>query len=177
MIPQNLGHIWIGPLDPPIAWMETWRNHHPSWKYTLYDNEYLLSRRFKTQELIVEYFRQGEYAGVADLMRYEILLEHGGFMAAADSVCLRPIDELLDSDMPFTCYEIDPNICVELGMPRKRGLMCPILGSPKGHPVLEQLVEELAKNTDPTNLPKPWKGTGNFRLHGFSSKILPWLPN
>jgi mannosyltransferase OCH1-like enzyme len=38
-------------------------------------------------------FNMGEFAGVSDLMRYEILAAHGG--VDADSVCLEPLDDLL----------------------------------------------------------------------------------
>ncbi|MEM9967341.1 MAG: glycosyltransferase [Pseudomonadota bacterium] len=147
--------------------MQSWKDHHPDWDYTLYDNDYLVSRRFRTQAVITEYFRQGEYAGVADLMRYEILLEHGGFIPEADSICMRPIDELCASPYPFTCYEIDPEVCDDLGMSRKKGLMCPILASPQGHYVLDRLISEIATNTPIKALPRPWKGSGNFRLRKF----------
>ncbi len=170
MIPKKLGHIWIGPLAPPVEWMVTWRTHNPDWAYTIYDNDYLLSRRFRNHELLCTYFRQGEYAGVADILRYEILWEQGGFIAAADSLCQRSIDPLLENSTPFTCYEVPPELCAELGMPRKKGLMCPILGSPARHPILDEIITQIGLQTDPNNPPKPWKGTGNFFLRRLFQK-------
>ena len=170
MIPKRLAHIWIGPLAPPTEWMSTWQSQNPDWDYTLYDNEYLLSRRFRNHSLICTYFRQKEFAGVADLLRYEILFETGGFVAAADSICLRPIDDLLENATPFTCYEVPPELCGQIGMPRKKGLICPILGSPAGHPVLQEIIARIGTHTDPVDPPKPWKGTGNFFLRQTFSK-------
>ena len=93
-IPKIIGHIWIGHLQAPQDWMKTWREYHPTWEYRLYDNEFLFSRRWKNQELINAFYARKEYAGVSDLMRYEILEEVGGFIPEADSICLRPTDEL-----------------------------------------------------------------------------------
>ena len=172
-IPRELGQIWIGPLEPPLDWMRTWADMHPDWTYTLYDNAYMLSRRFRCQPLMTRYFLQGEYAGVADLLRYEILLERGGFVAEADSECLRSVNPLAASDRPFTCYEIPPDLCVSLGMPRKKGLVCPILASPPGHPVVEALIDYIRQRTDPIDPPKPWKGTGNFLIRDFLRRNPP----
>lgn len=71
-IPKIIGHIWVGYLQAPEEWMQTWRDYHPTWEYRLYDNEYLFSRRWKNQELINAFSARKEYAGVSDLMRYEI---------------------------------------------------------------------------------------------------------
>ena len=40
-IPKIIGHIWVGHLQAPKEWMQTWRDYHPTWEYRLYDNEYL----------------------------------------------------------------------------------------------------------------------------------------
>ena len=170
MIPRRMGHIWIGPRPAPVQWMQTWRDAHPGMEYRLYDNDFLLSRRFRNQALLVHYFERREYAGVADIMRYEILFEEGGVLPEADSVCVAPIDPLMDEGRPWTCFEIDPAICDQHGMPRKKGLLCPILASPKGHPVLNALIEHLAATPITPDLPTPWKVTGNFMLREFFRK-------
>ena len=38
-------------------------------------------------------------------MRYEILLEQGGFLPEADSICLRNVDELFVLPSLYTAYE------------------------------------------------------------------------
>jgi len=47
------------------------------------------------------------YAGAADVIRYEILYEFGGFMPGADAICLNNTDELWTEshDICYTVYE------------------------------------------------------------------------
>lgn len=154
-IPKRLGHIWIGDRPPPLDWMNTWREKHPDWDYQLYDNAYLASRRWQNQELIVEYFRRGQYAGVADLMRYEILLDRGGFLPEADSVCLRPCDGLFPKATAYTVYESEE---------RKPGLVSPFLAAAPGHPFLDLITRDCATRYTPETLQVPWRSVGNRYL-------------
>ena len=138
---------------PPTKWMRTWPEYHPDWTYDIFGNDYLQNTTFETQKQINEYMRRGNYAGVADLMRYEILYERGGFLAEADSVCKKAIDELFnDEHNIYTVYE---NEFV-------RGqLVSPILAAEPGHPFLRGLIDEL-KRIPPEKLDIPWKQTGNL---------------
>ena len=99
-IPRKLSQIWIGPRTPPTAWMQSWRDKHPDWDYTLYDNAYLGETTFRNRAILDEYLRRGEYAGAADIMRYEILFRTGGFMPEADSICLENTEELFPAPAP-----------------------------------------------------------------------------
>ena len=157
MIPRTLGHIWIGPHAPPQDWLDTWITAHPSWTYQLFDNAYLSSRRFRNQLQINEYFRRGKYAGVSDLMRYEILHEQGGFIAEADSICLHPIDELLTDARAYTVYEFPEG---------RTGMMSPFLASQPGNPVIAKVIETLSALT-PEEMNNPWTTTGNGFLRRF----------
>ncbi|WP_345097715.1 glycosyltransferase family 32 protein [Chelativorans composti] len=163
-IPKRLGHIWIGPKRPPQEWMQTWIDRHPDWHYTLYGNEYLASHNFQTKPQMEEYLRRGWYAGVADLLRYEILYREGGFLAEADSLCLHPIDELLgDGKELYTVYE---NEFV-------RGkLVSPIVAAAPGHPFLKELIERLSR-IPPADLDRPWKQTGNLFVAQLIEELKP----
>lgn len=150
-IPRRLSHIWIGPLAPPHESMRTWPALHPEWEYRIYDNAYLEKTTFRTQPQIDEYLKRGNYEGVADLMRYEILHKDGGFMAGADSFCLHNIDELfLEGDL-FTVYENE----------FLRGqLVAPVIACKPGNKFVDLLINTLA-NTDPRTLDDPWRSVGN----------------
>lgn len=151
-IPKKLSHIWIGPLPPPTKWMETWRLYHPNWEYRLFDNEYLKQHTFKTREQISEYLKRGQYAGVADLMRLEILYMYGGFMPEADSICMRNTEELFDETCAYTVYE---NEFV-------RGkLVSPIQACEPGNVFVGQLIDRLSQ-ISPEKLDEPWISTGNL---------------
>ena len=151
-IPKKLGHIWIGPYDPPLDWMKTWIDKHPYWEYTLYDNNYLENTKFKTQRQIEEYLNRGEYSGVADLMRYEILYEKGGFIANTDSICYHCTDELFDKPCAYTVYENEF---------LKGQLVSPIMACEPGNEFVGNIIETLSK-VEPSDLDRPWKSTGNL---------------
>lgn len=151
-IPRMLSHIWIGPREPPSQWMKSWSSLHPDWSYRLYGNSYLQARKFRNQHLIDEYLRRAEFPGVADLMRYEILFEKGGFMPGADSIALLRCDELFDRPIAYTVYE---NEFV-------RGkLVSPILACEPENSFVGRLIEELHK-LRPEDLDRAWKTTGNL---------------
>ncbi len=163
-IPKHLGHIWIGPKRAPEEWMRTWCDLHPTWDYTLYDNDFLRSGEFRTKAQIDEYMKRGWYAGAADLLRYEILFRHGGYMAGADSICLHAVDELFEDDGEiYTIYENE----------FLRGqLVAPIVASVAGHPFLDLILDHLS-NVPPAYLDHPWKQTGNLFVAEMIEKHRP----
>ncbi|MDM7459550.1 MAG: glycosyltransferase [Paracoccus sp. (in: a-proteobacteria)] len=151
MIPKRIGHIWIGPHPAPEKWMQSWREKHPGWEYRLYDNDFLLSRRFRNQHLINEYVRRGKWAGVSDLMRYEILFDYGGFLPEADSICLHPVDDLFADDIVYTVYEYPDG---------RTGMMSPFLAAPAQKPLLNDVIEKIGAQSA-KDLNNPWHSTGN----------------
>ncbi|MCG6903802.1 MAG: hypothetical protein LJE68_14085 [Rhodobacter sp.] len=151
-IPKILGHIWIGHRPAPLVWLQSWRDLHPDWEYRLYDNAYLFGRRWRNQPLINEYYRRGIYAGVSDIMRYEILHEIGGFIPEADSKCLRATDALWDKPALYTVYENEE---------RKPGLVSPFLASAPGHPFLDVVSTRIKRRNTPETLGPAWRSVGN----------------
>jgi mannosyltransferase OCH1-like enzyme len=162
-IPKTMAHIWIGPLQPPLEYMRSWQALNPDWAYRLYDNAFVRERRFRNQPLIDEYLKRAEYAGAADLIRYELLDAFGGFIAEADAVCERPIAPLFETGSLFTVYE---NEFV-------RGqLVSPILAATPGHPFVRALIEELGK-LRPEELGSPWQSTGNLFVAQMIARLQP----
>lgn len=153
-----------------MEWMQTWPDLHPEWSYKIYDNAFLKNESFETQSQINEYIRRGAYAGAADLMRYEILYRYGGFIAAADSICRKNIDGLMESG--HSIYTVYENEFV------RGDLVSPIMASAPGHPFLRLLIDTM-KTVAPPHLDTPWKQTGNLfvaemiRLHKPDIKIWP----
>lgn len=60
-IPKRPGHIWIGDRPAPQRWLQSWRDLHPDWPYTLYDNVYLTGRRWRNQPLIAHNVRKRHF--------------------------------------------------------------------------------------------------------------------
>jgi len=165
-IPKKLGHIWIGDKQPPLEWMETWKQKHPDWDYQLFDNSYLSSRRWRCEAQIVEYMKRKKrnYAGVSDIMRYEILLEQGGFLPEADSICLRNVDELFVLPALYTAYEHET---------KKPGFVSPFYASSPGHSFLAQILDKISQ-LQPKSLLTPFQSVGNKALRDFIKK---WDPD
>jgi len=104
MIPKILHQIWVGPLDPPIKMMNIWKEKHPDFEY-IYWNENEIRKRnikFRCQKQIDD---MPEYNGKADIMRWEILYQYGGYFVDADSICIEPFDDYFLNRLGFATYE------------------------------------------------------------------------
>lgn len=162
-LPKKIGHIWIGPRSAPEKWLQSWRDHHPDWSYTLYDNDFLTSFPFRNRKLIDEYVKRAQFAGAADLMRYEILYEFGGFIPEADSLCIANTEELFQEAKAYTVYE-NENV--------RPGLVSPILACEQKNRFVGLLVEELSQ-LSPYEIGQPWKTTGNRFVAQMIEKYQP----
>lgn len=164
-IPYNMIHIWIGPLDPPLQWMNTWKEKHPKWNYRIFDNIEFESTKFINQHLIDEYMSRGKYAGVADLIRYETLFKEGGFMPPGDAVCFENTEELFVEDNDF-CYTVYEN---EIIRPK---FVSPIYACNSGNEFVKEIIYALNK-LNPKDLLEPWQSTGNLFLKEFIEEKKP----
>jgi mannosyltransferase OCH1-like enzyme len=165
-IPQKLWHIWIGPNPAPTKWMRSWQEHHPGWKYVLLDQQQFESTRFKNQHLIDEYYRRGRYNGVADLIRYELLLEHGGFIPPADAVCYHNTDELWKETRDH-CYTVYENEQI------RPGFVSPIYAANPGNEFVQIIVDTLHQLRAEDLSDEPWESTGNGFLKELIAKHEP----
>jgi mannosyltransferase OCH1-like enzyme len=174
VIPKIIHHIWVGPRPAPRQWMETWPQTHPGWRYMIWDNETVFRLRWRNQRLVNAYRDQEEWRGVADVIRYEILHERGGFMPGADSECLKPVDELLEDD-GITAWAVYEN---EQAAP---GLITPVYAAQRGALFLETMIRKVSE----ASAGEPWKCVGNLLMQSvyesrpwFDVKVWPsWMFN
>lgn len=161
-IEKKMTHIWIGPKPAPTKWMNTWRDKHPDWEYSVFTDEMLWARKWKNQALMEHYYKMKKYAGAHDIIRYELIYERGGFWPAADSVCLENTDELFSSppDHAYTVYESEK---------AKPGYCSPILAANAGNEVVKAIIDHLHRLKPEQLNPHPFMSTGNY----FLSKFLP----
>jgi mannosyltransferase OCH1-like enzyme len=97
--------VWVGDeAKRPDNCIETWRKMNPDWTVRIWGNYELQSRNWQNITHIRAMLTR-ELCGVADMMRWEILHEHGGFAIDADSICLRPLAEWLFEPDVFACWE------------------------------------------------------------------------
>jgi len=155
MIPKCFHFIWVGDeTRRPDNCIRTWQEAHPDWELRLWGNAELEGRNWINARHMTE-MAPRELNGVADLMRWEILLEHGGLVFDADSVCLRPLDEdLLDCEA-FACWES------EIARP---GLIAAgYFGCAAGNAFVKQIVEDIAASPSVVG-DMAWKTVGPQRL-------------
>src|SRR5450759_397044 len=92
MIPQVIHQIWLGgePPAPLSTWLDGWQKYHPQWEYQLWTDD---NRPKLTNEQA--FLRAPTPAMKADLLRYELLRDHGGVYIDADFECHHTIDDLI----------------------------------------------------------------------------------
>lgn len=106
MIPRLFHHIWINrqsPLLPPqfAGYRQSWMTHHPHWQFRLWNLDNL-DFALRRPELLAQ---ATSYAQLADVLRLEVLLHHGGVYVDTDFECFKAIDALVEGAHVFFCSE------------------------------------------------------------------------
>jgi mannosyltransferase OCH1-like enzyme len=172
-IPATIIHIWIGPKAPPLHWMNTWPEKHPDWNYVIFDDDQFKKTQFRNQWIIDEYYRREMYNAVADLIRYELLYNQGGFLPPADAICLNNTDELWN-EPEHKCYTVYENEVI------RPHFVSPIYASNAGNEFLKIIIDRLnTVSMEDINTKKVWQVTGNeflrwmIKEHKPEIKIFP----
>ncbi len=155
MIPKTLHFIWVGDESRrPDNCIRTWADHNPDWTLKVWGNDTLVDTEWINAGHMREMSRK-ELNGVADMMRWEILYNEGGFVVDADSICLRPLDDSLLESEAFACWES------EIARP---GLIAAgYFACEKENPFVGQIVNDIhAEATVVDDM--AWKTVGPMRL-------------
>jgi hypothetical protein len=168
-IPKIMVHIWIGPKDPPLHWMNTWKEKHPDWDYRIFDNKELEQRKgdFYCEHVLDTYLKRGKYNGAADIIRYEMLYRYGGFFPPADAICHHNTDELWDQPEDF-CYGVlegSPN-------PMFAGNISPIYACSPGNTFVKTILDRVEKLA-PYQVAGPAATSGNHFLRLLLQEVRP----
>jgi mannosyltransferase OCH1-like enzyme len=121
----------------PEKYMNTWRDMNPEWEHIVWNDEKIAEKYpngFRNQSKIEEI---EEWAGKADIMRYEILLDFGGIYIDADSICTNSLDDHFLKHDSFACFENEQ--C------RGNLIANGYLGSIKNSNLMKILVEKISK--------------------------------
>lgn len=153
-IPKIIHQIWVGNENKrPAKLMQGWKENHPDYKFFEWNNKTVAECDFILRDQINQMFSVKRYHGVADLIRYEVLYNYGGFVAPADSECLNAIDDLLDLGF-FACYENEEY---------NHELISPHLGTYPKNPFIGKIIDELILKEN-VLAKEPWRETGNLFL-------------
>ena len=140
MIPKIIHQIWLGDHSKtPYENMKTVKDKNKNWIYYLWNEKNIgeLINQNKYDE-IYRYNKKSEnkFRKLADIVRYEKLLKYGGVYIDADTVCLKPFDDLLDNEF-FVAYENEK---------LKPGLIANgVIGSIPNHSILGHCVRAIGK--------------------------------
>lgn len=169
--------IWIGnPMPSHLqASCLRWEETHPDWQFMLWtetqiDDLNLQNRALydQAEKLVprdaVEQFR-------ADIVRYEVLLAHGGMYTDADTYPLRRIDPALEGHAEFAAYE------------DQRWIGNTYIGVVPNHPIMRTLVSEMPANVTRRRGSRPNKLSGPQyltpiwrRFGGYVAPQRSWYP-
>jgi mannosyltransferase OCH1-like enzyme len=103
-IPKIIHQLWIGNKPAPTKFMNTWKEKHPDFEYIHWNEDELVKRNFISQ-LSNKIDEMEEINGKADILRWEILYKYGGIFLDADSICIEPLDNLIELNKCFASYE------------------------------------------------------------------------
>ena len=104
MIPKIIHQIWLGDRNRmPKELMKTWKETYPTWKYMLWTEDNLPNLRTKKQ--FDTLYESEKWNACADLLRYELLYNMGGWFVDADSIALRAIPDKFLNNTAFAAFE------------------------------------------------------------------------
>lgn len=142
-IPKILHQLWIGPKPAPTKFMDTWKVKHPDWEYIRWSEAELEARGMSLAcQKQIEGMR--EINGKADIIRWEILNRFGGVFVDADSICIEPLDGLLEAHPNMTAFAGYEN-------EEARGTLIATgtMGFTPNHPLVRAAIEWIQQNLQP----------------------------
>jgi mannosyltransferase OCH1-like enzyme len=167
MIPKNLHVIWIGDENKkPEQCISSWKDKNSSFNFKLWGNDELKNTNWKNRNKIQDMLNKKDYAGVSDIMRYEILFNHGGVYVDADSYCIKPLEDWLLDCQAFACWEQE--------IIKNNLISNAYIGGVKNASVWKLCIDEVSK-TDCTQNKQPWLVTGPKMLSDLYFKHQPDL--
>jgi len=129
MIEKTIHYVWLGSDEVPekfAAFIQNWHQLHPGWDIIKWNEKNFDCESNPWIKLAVG---QKNYSLAADVIRSNILLNHGGVYLDVDVELFKPFDELVNENDFFIGYETD----LWFG--------CAVLGAKKGHKIMREVYE------------------------------------
>jgi mannosyltransferase OCH1-like enzyme len=109
LIPRVFHQVWLGEKPIPDhfqKWADGWLKLNPGWEMQWWTDQHL--PRIDNQK---EFESAEKMAAKSDILRYEILAQHGGVYIDSDFEPLKPIDAILENVSSFQADELDDRPC------------------------------------------------------------------
>lgn len=143
MISKNIFQTWKTKKvsDEFFALMDTWKAKNANYQYQLHDDEECLDFLKSFDRMVYRsYLRILPGAFKADLWRYCVLFEFGGFYCDVDTICLGGIDEILFEDTNFVAaVDLNPGLL-------KHNLFNAFIGAERGSRIMQNCIERIVEN-------------------------------
>lgn len=155
MIPKKFHFVWVGDESKrPDHCIQTWSELNPDWELKVWGNAELAEVDWINRQHI-DAMAKKEWNGVADMMRWEILLQHGGFALDADAICIKTLPNWLLEHQAFACWENEH---------ARPGLIAAgYVGARAGDPLIARIVNDIKQEKTVVNK-SAWKTVGPRRL-------------
>jgi len=138
-IPKIIHQIWLGSELPERfkKLTETWKKHNPSWEYKLWTDEDAKKFNLSNRDL---FEKSNRYDEKSDILRYEILYQHGGLYVDTDFECFKSFD-ILNENFQFYCG-VEPLLAHQVMLGNA------LIASIPGHPILKHCIEQMKDNVE-----------------------------
>lgn len=144
-ITKVIHQIWLGPFDPPVKWINSWKDgfcKKYNWDYILWDEKSIDKLGLINKK---EYEESISYQQKSDIVRYEIMYKFGGCYIDCDMIWL---GHNLEKYIPFNTNNF-------IGVQEFPSKSINIIGSPylsngffacsPNHKILKRCINEIPK--------------------------------
>jgi len=105
-IPRTIFQVWIGPLAPPMAAIESWERMNPTFEHRLVREHTGYPDELQSVLTSIDRAnRPDKWRAMTDCIRWWLLWKFGGIATDADSECIRPLDDWLLEMPEWACWE------------------------------------------------------------------------
>lgn len=164
-IPKLIHNVWFGDEAPPeheFRFAASWKQHHADHRLIMWADHPELFKtgpwddvqavpRFTQHDMIgpcmawTEQYTNTAQGALSDVMRLQLIEEHGGIYVDTDCLCLRNVRELLDPQRVTMSEENNGAGCGNF-----------FIASPPRHPVIHQVQRAIADRGREATLGTRW---------------------
>jgi len=196
MIPKIIHQIWEGREDPLSDFYqqlgETWKEHHPDWKYEVWGGDRMENFvKNHYPDFVDIYFNYKYSVHRWDVIRYLILYKIGGMYVDFDYECFESFDRYLTEGKCYFAMEPE-NHCRAFG--KDIYFNNALMATPPEHPFFKAIIEhiqitpirytknktlDVLSSTGPlmlTNLYEKFENKTDIHLFS-AEQVSPWTQN
>lgn len=138
-IPRLIHLIWLGsePTQEVRMVIESWKKHHPNWEVRIWRDADIKNFIWTTAHSKDFYLNSRNWSEKSDILRFEILYQFGGIYADTDMICLKSLEDLVQSGISFFAG-FESNRVKRMGRPL---IGSALIGAAKSHPILYRCMD------------------------------------